>query len=107
MEQTPTFAQVAKVALRTMLYYCSRFKNSWPGQISFLEQPRILPTHKVSHHPTLQTWMEAHTGALCDQRNKPQSYPVIHPLSLHQHPHDDCTKLKMKVKSGVTKVTHF
>lgn len=49
---------------------------------------------KVSQHPTLQTWMEAQTGALCGQRNKPQFHPVIHPLLLDQHPHDDCIKFK-------------
>lgn len=73
---------------------CYGFKDSLPGQTFFLEQPRILPTHKVSQHPTLQTWMEAHTEDLSDQRNKPQFHPMIHPLSLNQLPHDDCMKSK-------------
>ena len=51
--------------------------------------------------------MEAHIGALCDQKNQPQFHPVIHPLLLHQHLHDDCTKLKVKVKSGIAKSTLY
>lgn len=55
----------------------------------FLEQPGILPPHNVSSlQPTLQTWKEAHTPDLRDCSSKPYKFhPVIHPLSLEQHPH--------------------